>query len=98
MMAWVRCQANDALNVERRIENTDEAMSSIAQSQAAEGGIPISRINPQQCAHFRWIGVRFDTAVTHLPPVLESLLSRRRPSSLHGHNIQLRAIDGHIGK
>jgi hypothetical protein len=33
-------------------------------------------------------------AVTHSPPVLESLLSRRRPSSLYGHNIQLRAIDG----
>jgi hypothetical protein len=39
-------QANDALNVERCMENTDEAMSSIAQSQAAEGRIPTSRINP----------------------------------------------------
>jgi hypothetical protein len=41
--------------------------------------------------------VRFDMAVTHSPPVLESLLSRRPPSSLQGHNIQLRAIDGVCG-
>jgi hypothetical protein len=33
-------QTNDALNVARRMENTDEAMPSIAQSQAAEGRIP----------------------------------------------------------
>ena len=30
-------------------------------------------------------------AVTHSPPVLASLLSRRRPASLHDHNIQLGA-------